>query len=155
MRTFKKLFSSLLAVLMMLQVFAPMAVSAATTTSVSGYGGDNQTFTVVTQPKKKLLETKPSITIKQEKGIRSKNGRTKECFGAWLISVKDENGKMLLNLKKFSSGSKKITLEPGKTYTVTMAWDITADSIASLSLGMFDLEPRWSVDKMSKIVSCE
>ena len=158
MSRLKKIFSSLLAVILILQVFFIVTASAATWSD----GTNTQTVTVVTQSNWSIPGSE-SITFKQTKGIRTANNyniftgrnKTKEtkCYGKWAISVHATDGSHDFS-KNLTGSSLKINLKRDKTYIITVTWDYKSDTIDSLSKGSFSTYPTWEVKSTHKVSSC-
>lgn len=156
MRTFKKLFSSLLAVLLMMQVFAPMAVSAATESN----GYRPQTITVETEAGK----VKPYIFFRQTRGMRRYENPyshriidTNTC-GTWDVTVikNTENGKEeIVEETRLYKTSLKIILEPDTKYTIVVRWNKKIDDSWTMFKGSFMKHPTWKVEKSAYLSVCE
>ena len=153
----KRIFSGILAIMMLISVICVFPLSASAATKSNGTRA--QTITVTTKANW-WIPGSESITITQTKGTcevktynifkRKSEVKTSKVYGEWDIVVKSTDG---THTAKYNFDGSKITikLKPNKTYKITITWDSQANSINTIGKGNFVVYPQWKVSKTYKV----
>lgn len=155
----KKLFTTLIAIVM---IFCTMfAITVPTSAATCSSGTSTRTITVRTKANY-WIPGSESITISQSKGVCTKKnynfltGKTSykstNQYGEWDITVRATDGSHTF-YKSLTGGSIKLNLKPNKTYNITITWDSTAATLKCLSKGNYTTYPTWRVKSTYKVSS--
>lgn len=153
----KKIFTSVIALAMVLCTLFTMIFPASAATCSSG----TQTRTITVETKGNWwVPGSESITIKQTKGTCVKENyniftgkttrKSSSQYGQWNISVKATDGSHSYT-KTLKDGSIKLSLKPNKTYKITISWDAQAAIFKTMEKGNYTSYPTWRVSGTYKV----
>jgi len=154
----KKLFTTILACIMLLctMLCTPLTASAAT----SSYG-TTHTRTITVETKANWwLPGSESITLKQTRGTcqryktnwltGKRKPKTTKVYGTWKVYGRSTDGSHVFS-KNLCDGSLKINLKPNKTYKIEVSWNTMIEGGLAVAYGDFIEYPTWKVSKIYKV----
>ena len=154
----KKIFTSVLACIMM---FCTLLVTPLTASAATSSYGTTQTRTITVQTKGNWwIPGSESITLKQTKGTcektttnwitGKKTTKVSKEYGTWNIVAQATDGSHTVR-KTLSGSSVKIPLKPDKTYKITVTWNSMIGMGIEVAKGDFTKLPTWKVSSTYKV----
>lgn len=162
MNTKKRTLTTLLACVMVVCTLLASALPASAATCSNG----TSTQTIKVETKADWWKWgSESITLTQTKGecrmtaykywpLFEPYTKKTETYGRWDISVQSDDGSHSYETK-LTGATKKVDLEPDKTYTITVKWNETDELSTMYRYGQYTTYPAWYVSDVHKVIRYE